>query len=115
MLADIERFGGGLIPEHSESAVALLKEVAPVHWERRLRHVDAAELEEDAVDILAQSGLKELVSSAIARLKAGAAPNVIEAGILRYQDAVGQLNGMLALSSNQLSAGARWSRGNSAC
>jgi dynamin family protein len=97
MLADIQRFGDSLIPEQSESAVALLKEVAPVHWERRLKHVDAAELEADAVDILAQSGLRELVSSAIARLKAGAAPNVIEAGILRYQDAVAQLNGMLAL------------------
>jgi Dynamin family len=97
MLADIERFGPALIPEQSESAIALLKEVAPLHWERRLKRVSTDELAEDATDILAQSGLRELLVSAIARLRASAAPNVIESGIHRYQDALGKLNGMLAL------------------
>jgi hypothetical protein len=97
MLADIQRFGPSLIPEQSESAIALLKEVAPLHWERRLKRVGTDELAEDAADILAQSGLRELLVSAIARLKASAAPNVIESGIHRYQDALGKLNGMLAL------------------
>ena len=97
MLADIQQFGDNLIPEQSESAVALLKEVAPVHWQRRLRQVRPAELKEDAIDILTQSGLRQLIDSAIARLKSGAAPDVIESGIHRYQDALAKLNGMLVL------------------
>jgi tRNA U34 5-carboxymethylaminomethyl modifying GTPase MnmE/TrmE len=97
MLADIVRLGDGLIPEQSESATALLKEVAPVHWQRRLRQITVAELKDDAIDVLAQSGLQELIASAIARLKAGAAPSVIESGILRYQDALGKLSSVLAL------------------
>jgi predicted GTPase len=97
LLADIDQFGDDLIPEQTESAVALLREVAPLHWQRRIKQVSVAELKDDAVEILAQSGLQELLGSAIARLKSGAAPTVIESGVHRYQDALAKLTGILVL------------------
>lgn len=105
MLADIDRLGDALHPAESQSASALLREVHPFDWADLLRTVSLAELKRDADMVLDRSGVSDLIGSAIARLRAGAAPTVIESGIHRYQDAIAKLSGILALERKSAERG----------
>lgn len=105
MLADIEKFGTALVPAASESATALLREVRPFDSEDVLAGIELDELKRVAAKVLDRSALTELLTSAIARLKAGAAPTAIESAIHRYQDALRKLSGILTLERNSAERG----------
>lgn len=98
VLGELEQLGEGFDPTASEAAEALYKEVRPfTDWGSLSARLTVTEIREDAREVLARSGILELVGTAIARLRAGAAPNVIDSGVRRFQDALAGLSGILSL------------------
>ncbi|MEV4103375.1 dynamin family protein [Nonomuraea sp. NPDC049649] len=101
LLAEIRSQGDDFQPERSEAARAVLRELHPLDDEEdlaeRLARVSLEELTRDGERFQRKSQITTLINAAITRLRRNAAPQVMDAGIRRYEAAIGDIADLVAL------------------
>ncbi|MFB9184284.1 dynamin family protein [Dactylosporangium sucinum] len=109
VLAEIDAAGERFAPSDSEAARSVLRELYPLDDDEelteRLAETDTESLRIDARRFLRKSHVAELVDTAIARLRRGAAPAVMSAGIKRFEAAAGELAELIALERSAADRG----------
>lgn len=98
MLAELDRYGDAFVPSDSDAARVLMKQAEKMEkWEDIRYEITAGKLRRLAGLMVKQGGMRELVAQAITRLRADAAPMLIDSGVRRHLDALVKLGDVLRL------------------
>ncbi len=98
MLAELDRYGDEFVPSDSEAARSLMHEAQPLEdWEEIRHEITASQLRRLAQQMMKRGGVTELVGTAMARLRADAAPVLIDSGARRHLEALVRLGRVLRL------------------